>query len=527
VISPRRLRAPRDNGAVVAEPPLSEVGRLLASNRQQLDRTPARFLGRAWDDLRRQARQSGLEAAQAYLREAGEPIPPAENFSLLMAGHQPELFHPGVWVKNFALYGLARRHGAVPVNLIVDNDSVKSTALHVPSLYDIPHLVRVAFDRTTLEIPYEERPVLDEEQFTSLPARVPWEWNFTPILRDFWTAARQQGARTQMLGERLVGARRAWERRWGCHNLEVPVSRICRTEPFAWFACHLLDDLPRFHTIHNECVRAYRQQYGIRSRIHPVPDLGTEGDWLETPFWAWRQGEQRRGRLMARRNTLGVELRVGSESWGTLPLSIEYSALSTQYLVNAWQALEHGGCKVRPRALTNTLYARLFLCDLFIHGIGGGKYDELTDEIARQFYGIELPGFLVLSATLLLPIPFRAARPDDCRRLAHELRDLHWNPQRHASLDSAAAKLALQKQAWINQQPDTRQGRRERFHLLRELTEHLREFTGHREQELSRDLAHREQQVQANTLLQRRDYAFCLYPEALLRAFCTRFLDPL
>ena len=50
-----------------------------------------------------------------------------------MAGHQPELFHPGVWVKNFALTGVAGRIGAIPFNLVVDNDAVKSTSIHFPA----------------------------------------------------------------------------------------------------------------------------------------------------------------------------------------------------------------------------------------------------------------------------------------------------------------------------------------------------------------------------------------------------------
>lgn len=517
--SPRPLRAPRESGAVVADPPLAAVGRLLESNRARLHASSADYLGRSWAELRHQARQCALDTARAYLRQSGEPVPSADTLSLLMAGHQPDLFHPGVWVKNFALNGLARQHGAVPVNLVVDYDSVKSTALHVPSLRDVPHLVRVAYDRATLEVPFEERPVLDEAEFASLPARVPWEWDFTPMLHDFWTTVCQQASRTALLGERIAAARRAWERRWGCHNLEVPVSRLCRTEPFAWFACYVLHELPRFHATYNECVHAYRQAHGIRSHNHPVPDLGKEGDWLESPFWAWRLGDKRRGRLMARRSSDGIELRIGKEYLTRLPLSPQYS-------VGVWQQLETQGYKIRPRALTNTLFARLFLCDLFIHGIGGGKYDELTDAIARRFYGIELPSFLVLSATLLLPVPLHPARPDDCRRLARELRDVHWNPERHIDLECAAAKLTLQKKAIINQQPTTRRERRERFHRLRELTEHLRAYTGDHEEKLREELASCAQQVQANALLTRRDYAFCLYPEARLREFCTRFLNP-
>ena len=47
----------------------------------------------------------------------------------LVAGHQPELFHPGVWFKNFALHRLAHQHGALPINLVVDTDTAKPATL--------------------------------------------------------------------------------------------------------------------------------------------------------------------------------------------------------------------------------------------------------------------------------------------------------------------------------------------------------------------------------------------------------------
>src|SRR5439155_12720662 len=164
-----------------------------------------------------------------------------------------------------------------------------------------------------------------------------------------------------LLGERFASARRALERNWGCANLEVPVSRVCRTEPFAWFACHLLTQLPRFHELYNGIVRDYRRAHGIRSHNHPVPDLAAAGDWREVPLWGWRQGQPRRQRLMARTGAGVVVLRAGDEAWPALPLEMPA-------LVAAWRELERRGFKVRSRALTNTLFARLFLCDLFVHG---------------------------------------------------------------------------------------------------------------------------------------------------------------
>ena len=110
------------------------------------------------------------------------------------------------------------------------------------------------------------------------------------MLADFWTLVRREARRTPLLGECFAAARRTYERRWGCHNLELPVSVLCRTEPFAWFAAHLLAELPRFHAVYNDSVHAYRRRHGIRSRNHPVPDLAAEDDWLEAPFWGWRAG---------------------------------------------------------------------------------------------------------------------------------------------------------------------------------------------------------------------------------------------
>jgi hypothetical protein len=525
------LRAPRQDGAVVAEPPLADVGAMLAANEARLA-AGSPLLGRPWSELRRQARQAVLQAAVEYHRAAGEPVPSIADGPLLMAGHQPELFHPGVWVKNFALAGLARRHGGVAVNLVVDNDTVKSTALRLPALTTNgdpwPHFATVPFDHWPGEEPYEEAAVRDEALFRSFPGRVAAitrDWGFEPLLGAFWEDMERRLPQTPLLGERFARGRRALERRWGCHNLEVPVSRVCASEPFAWFACHLLTELPRFHALYNATVLGYRRRHGIRSRNHPVPELAAEDGWLELPFWAWRTGQTRRRRLLARLGKGGVELRAGAEPWPTLPLDPG----EPRRLVTSWLELEGHGYKVRSRALTNTLYARLFLAELFIHGIGGGKYDELTDLLIRDFYHLEAPQFLVLSATLLLPLQALPAQADDRRRLARELRELFWNPQRHLPAadraDAGVRELLEQRRRWLALEPADRGQRRQRFRSLRSLTDQLRPRLAERRREVGAELETCDRRLQANAILRRRDYAFCLYPEATLRPFCTQFLN--
>ena len=73
------------------------------------------------------------------------------------------------------------------------------------------------------------------------------------------------------------------------------------------------------------------------------------------------------------------------------------------------------GVKIRSRALITTLWARLVLGDLFLHGIGGAKYDQVTDLLIERFFGLPAPGIMVMSATLHLPIARPAAAAGSAR----------------------------------------------------------------------------------------------------------------
>ena len=530
---PGRIRAPRAHGAVESAPPLAQLGAAVASNRLLFDRPKPKILGRDWRDLRREAGEAAIQAAVAYHAQAGQPVDLPSSRSIVMAGHQPELFHPGVWVKNFALQGLARATGAIALNLVVDNDAVKASTLRLPALSVdrgnlYPHIVRLPFDQRAIETPYEEYAVHDEELFASLALRAESytsAWGYVPFLKSFWQEVIRQGERTKLLGERFAAARRHFERAWGCLNLEIPVSHLNRTAPFAWFVCHILDRLPDFRTHYNQSVEAYRSQYGIRSRSHPVPNLVSEGDWLETPFWSWESGQTRRSRLFARLTAEQIELRSGSTAWPALPRDHGAAGSAT---VRAYQDLTTRGLQIRSRALVNTLYCRLFLGDYFLHGIGGGKYDEVTDALAKAFYGVEPPAYGVLTATLLLPLSHWPSTAESTKRAARHLRDLEFNPDRY--LDEATKRqeptkrLLERKHALVREDPVLAAAKKDRFHALRAVNAQLAELLQNDRAEQESLLATSREEVAANALLDSRDYSFCLYPEEMLRGFLTRFV---
>jgi hypothetical protein len=394
-----------------------------------------------------------------------------------MDGHQPELFHPGVWLKNFVLAGLARAHNALALHLVVDNDTIKSTSLRMPGGEPIP------FDRWTGEQPWEERALHDPDLFASFPQRLRAAlapWNIAPLAEPLWAALPTTGP----LGERFSVARRSLERAWGCANVELPLSRVCETPSFQHFVTQLEHDAPHFAAVYNAAVRSYRQRNKIKSRNHPVPDLEQQGDWTELPLWTWDPGAKQRERLFVRPNGDRRPKRA----------------------------------RVRSRALLTTLYARLYLADVFVHGIGGGIYDELTDEIILNYYGVTPPGYMVVSGTRLLPLPRSGVDRDDWRRVWRRVRDLTYQPERFVGPEMA--QLIAERKAVLAEPPS-----RAMFARQRKLLEQIARPLAEQRAAARRELQHIEATLARESRLHRRDYSLALFPEELLRPWLTAWLN--
>jgi hypothetical protein len=517
LVSLHDLQAPAADGGVLIHPSFERGAELAERNARQLDHAAVSLLDKPLSEVRRLARDNVEQQVGEYFRETGEPLPASQGGPWFLAGHQPELFHPGVWLKNFVLHALARRQGGTCLNLIVDSDTARHPFIRVPAQ---GRLLPVPFDHWHSEIPFEQRDVADEPLFAAFPghvAELTAAWPFQPTLGDFWIDVMREAVRTRSVTERLVRARRRWERRLGLDAVELPVGRLCRTEAFAWFACAVLSEAERFRDAYNGAVADYRHRYGLRSRNHPVPDLARDGDWVEVPFWGWRRENPRRQRLYGRRRPQGIELRCGAETWPALRTDTPAA------MVRSWLELERGGMKVRTRALSLTLFCRLCLADLFVHGLGGGKYDEVTDAITRRFFRVEPPAFMVVTGTLRLPLPLHDVNDDDPRRLAWRLRDLAFNPQRHiaprAKLSPSEQELFFAKAVLMKHEPVLHKERKDRFFQMRQINEALQPLVAPEKERTLREKEEAGRLLEENATTARRDFAFCLHPEEKLRPF--------
>jgi hypothetical protein len=502
----RRLRAPAEDFGTLIDPPRACVSSLL----EQPAAVPVEFASDVAE-----TRQQFIAAARNYTQQYRDLPPTLGGEKIFIAGHQPQLFHAGVWYKNFLLADLAKEHDGVAVNLIIDSDAMRSASIAVPTgTAKDPRIESAAFDLSHGEVPYEEHTIRDRGLFESFGDRaetlieslVPH-----PLLHTYWPMVVERSREESNAGLAISQARHRLEGEWGTQSLELPQSWLCELPSFRRFAVHLLREAPRLRDVYNQAADAYRQANRIRSKAHPVPDLATLDEWTETPFWIWTVDQPRRRRLFAK--TSGNHLRISDLQ------QLEFDlATSDAAAVEQLEAFESRGIKLRTRALITTMFARLMLGDLFIHGIGGAKYDEVTDEIVRRFFGVEPPTYLAATATLRLPIDRPGVQEDDLQRVQDQLRDLDFHPERSMDeLSSAGQQLLDAKRQWVHT-PQASENARQRCHAIRNANQSLQPFVaGVREkllaeQELTRRL------LRVEKLLGSREFAFCLHPAEQLQS---------
>ena len=378
---------------------------------------------------------------------------------------------------------------------------------------------RIAFDRPDPKIPYEQRTIQDRELFAGFEQQVVEQIGplvGDPLIRQYWPLVRARAEHTDNLGACLAQARHQLEGHWGLRTLEVPQSWVCVSESFQWLTAYLLARLPEFRLVHNDAVRQYRREHRIRSVSHPVPELAQQGPWLEAPFWIWTADKPHRRRLFAQQ--IGDEIALSDgQMWEIrLPLRADGDAgRAVQRLLE----LQRDGVRIRSRALITTLWARLALGDLFIHGIGGTKYDQVTDVLIERFFGLDPPEILVVSATLHLPIGRSNAPADDGETIERELRELTYHPDSCIiGPESVPADLIAAKRQWIDT-PQTRENARQRCQAIRAINAALQSWIDPQRARLLERQAQAARRLHAEEVLAWREYAFCLYPEAILRKF--------
>lgn len=491
-----RLQTPPHHGDTLVAPAPSALAPATLRNRDALDRAQTPIFGRPLGEWRRETRQ-----------RLGIP----EGAPIVVVGHQPAFIHAGVWAKYVVAHRLALSVGGVAVNLIVDNDAPRTTDLAVPVLEQGHVSVRaVPTFHLPHGLPYEAARALNDAELAALEAEL------RGLLGDRFTASALPlflaGAATTSQGasaaEQWAAGRAAIDQRFGLRVADHLVSAVWG-EPLL---VELLINAEAFHAAYNDALAWYRREMGVRGLQRPIPDLARSGDRLELPLWAYRPAGPRR-RLFARRTGDRIVLDAEGEAMATLGQNELRTATGPACIVE-------GGTpwRIRPRALTLTLWARLLLADLFIHGIGGAKYDRITDRIIATYFGLAPPEMSCVTATTRLDFPVAGVTPENVRRRRHALRDLLCNPQRHLVADAELAPLFEQRRAAVTDaerlrtdSPGDRRGRRAVWLRIREANQAMLERRADALQLARHDLDATITAVEQSRVAFDREYFFALH----------------
>lgn len=470
-----RLRSPATDGQTLDVPSGESLNHQFRDNVRQMNErgvanglSPSRSFVDQWRaTARREVVDRAIGYTSRYLPEAADVLRSrlaVGSPQILFAGHQPTLFHPGVWYKNFRLDELSQEFEAIGINMVVDNDLAGSAAIKVPSVAECSaKLQLLEMDAPDHVIPWEMRPIVDRQVFESFAGRTAaaikpmvdqplveplWRQTLTADQRLHQFANENQHRASPGLGHIVAAGRHRLEWQHGLRTLEIPVSQIAQSESFAAFAQYVLENVETFQQVYNSVLMRYRQRHRIRSSAHPVPELELSDGWNEVPFWIWSSDSPVRRRLFVRQEGGCFQITDRANAHHC----IGRNNLAQWMMEQSESSASGPRVFIRPRALMTTMYSRLLASDMFIHGIGGAKYDQLTDQIIAEFFQVPAPAYLTSTATFELPTECSRISSQDITDLKNRLREIRFHPETFiGNPDAESNRLVQQKQQLIRE----------------------------------------------------------------------------
>jgi len=541
-----KLAPPATHGEILLRPNLKQIFDDISANRQVLGDTEIQILSEPFNKWRSLARQELLSLVQNYSRQIELPVAawPWDR-PLIVTGHQCEFFHCGVLMKIILTCYMARQSGGIALNLVVDNDLPKNYKLKVPvkSQDNKLHLKELEMGRSELRLPMEYQSLPRQAQLDQFLFELD-QLEVTDGLRDrlivFANKLTEIYCLAQNKADLYTLITHSMTESLGLNWIDLPVSTLAESEAFLAFAVDLLLRAALTRRFNNEALAWFRQKHRIRSNSHPMPDLagGKDAhDWQEVPLWLFCK-DQQRTRLFARRDNSKLIAGDGQNELFYLPIDIcrdrPAAVLTLKNALKKYNLNLH----LRPRALSLTAFTRLFLADMFVHGIGGAGYDEVTDHFIRAFYQIEPPAYACCSATAYLPemdCPDVALIKKELRHLQHRQRDSKFNPQRlsfsspddnnieEKTNSEELTKLMDQRRKAVAFGEQLRQNnassdeRRKVFACIRDINERIAEAQQGKSHDLAREIKQKEEQLRQANIAHDRTYFFGLFPETELK----------
>lgn len=303
-------------------------------------------------------RWSAPEGSAAFRTQLGLP-----GGRVVMSGHQAEVWHAGILTKVLAARQAAQRLGAASAWVVVDQDANEPGVLRYPTRTPAGELAAAQWRLSPTSAEATDIPVAARPAFTAAELEPRWPGGpgaTGPVacglgaIRDALLDAAGEGT----LAGQFIRATRSLLKAGG-----APVGDVDH-----WFCATAIAGTDLFKEVVARMAAdpaACTAAYNAAAARHPGSGIAPLNEARgELPLWRVRPG-------MAR-------ARVTAATLAATPAE-----------------------ELAPRGLTMTALLRRAGCDLFIHGLGGGRYDVVTEEWVRSWLGWELAPAVVATGTLL------------------------------------------------------------------------------------------------------------------------------
>lgn len=418
------------------------------------------------------ARQGPGPEGLQFRRELGLPV----DRPMVMSGHQATIWHAGILAKALASEAIADAARAACVWLVVDQDSERASEIRHPYLGDDG-----VWSTASVRLRSQASDPADDVAACSLPAQRPPDPHptlpggtpecvrsgITRVLAAFDRhsdapdAAQQAALATSDLIADIMHPPQM-----------IFASSIARTSLFRSLIDRMVQSPEQAALAYNRAV-AQRPHVGIAPlKVDEVQDL------YEMPLWAIEPGKPRR--------------RVYAHDLGQI---------------------DHGS--LAPRALLMTGILRWAACDLFVHGVGGGHYDPITEQWLGEWLGATLAPGVVASADVLLPIQARQSSPQDLARARWVAHHARHDPGMLGEPEAAAQKAVLVQK--IDARRDAGEDPLDDYRSLHKLLEMVRLRRADQLDGFNREVTRIERELAGAAVAQDRTWPFPLHePGALL-----------
>ncbi len=342
-----------------------------------------------------------INTAKDYTQNIlGLICPDIDCENIVVTGHQPIWHHCGIWSKDVIAQRFAQSVKGIALHLVLDHD-ICDTSMILPKKDSDENWglkkIEIEPDNTRKAEPLEFRSIPKKKNIISFLKQIIDE-NNNQICNRFWLDCKlPENSSFNNIADLITYLQAILNSALGLDILYMPVSSLCASNAFQSFVCSIISDSENFAHCYNQGITSLCK-INVNKRGKSVKLLVVDRDssLVELPFWLVSE-KGRLSSLWVTRKNKYIEVSTKQNALGNIDSSLEGNTVQLQEL------LDCNNFKLRPKAITLTLFSRLFLADIFVHGVGAKYYEPITDYLLKHYYGISPLKYGIATSTMTVP----------------------------------------------------------------------------------------------------------------------------